>query len=327
MVKAAHPDMIYLRRKAITAFLPHAIWQEKNGQHKILDTFLHTTRASQDPRFMWCWIIPLFATLLDRESTVSLKQAAILMSPHLLWWGSATSGHMIQLWAGAALTVPYTSGIGYSVVDTLLRIASNGSLRPHIPLRMWSWLNKHPHLPPVSTGRYLGSVEGVVQTVRSLVNTETLKSYLLLIWSEWDYLYDEGYHEMHALLREDFNGPGMVHHRGDLLQHLDHILGQLDLGLEYLQQHKPRLNGSDLQQMEEQYGKLKEVLLKVDRIALTCKHSRLIILLIPLTPANTQVNSQRSCVQFLSHVLSLSCMPGTFPPLSPLQNTPITQLQ
>ena len=57
----------------------------------------------------------------------------------------------------------------------------------------------------------------------------------------------------------------MGHHRDDLLRRLCHILGQLDLGLEYLRQSIPNLSEEDFQLMKAQYGQLKEVLFEVDR--------------------------------------------------------------
>ena len=72
---------------------------------------------------------------------------------------------------------------------------------------------------------------------------------------------------MCTLLRDNFGRIGMGHHRVDLLQRLNHILRQLDLGLSYLQQYKPSLNEGTIQQMKEQYGKLNEVLLEVDGTA------------------------------------------------------------
>ena len=240
---------------------------------------------------MWCWIIPLFTTLLNKDSLISQKQAAILASPHLLWWGGSASGkQMIQLWAAAASAIPYSGEVGTSVVNTLLRIASNDTLGPHIPARMWLWLNRQPSLPPICAGRYFGSVWGVVKAVRALANLKILKSYLLLIWSEWDYLYSDGHGEMCTLIREDFGGVWKGQQRKDLLEHLDHILGQLDLGLDHLQQHKPSLKKGSIKRMKKQYGKLKEVVVEEDKkvaIALACKCSRLTILLSPLTPTYT----------------------------------------
>ena len=291
MIQAADPHTISSRRKAITALFPHAVLQEQNGQHEMLNTFLDAARVSQDPRFMWCWIIPLFTTLLDKDSLVSQKQAAILASPHLLWWGGSANGkQMIQLWAAAASAIPYSDEVGISVVDTLLRIAANDNLGPHIPARMWLWLKRQPSLPPVCAGRYFGSGWGVVRAVRALANLRILKSYLLLIWSEWDYLYNDGHGEMCTLIGEYFSGVWKGHHRKDLLEHLDYILGKLDLGLDHLQQHKPSLKKGSIKRMKKQYGKLKEVVVKEDKkvaIALACKSSRLIFPLSILTPTST----------------------------------------
>jgi len=274
VIGAANPDLIYSMRKAITTFFLFAAWCEQNGQHEALDVFLYTTKASGWSGLMWHWIKLPVTKLLNRWSPLPLKQAALLASPHLPWWSFIEGKHLIQLWAAAAWEVPYTDEICQSVVDTLLQIASNGCLRPHIPISMWSWLKKHPFLPPICAGRYQGSAFGVVQTVRALGDIETLKSYMLLVWSEWDPLYSgkahnysrqnqchkKSLHEMCTSLREDFSGIGMEHHQIDLLQQLDYILGQLDLGLEHLQPHKPSLNAGDIQQMKEQYRKLKEVL-------------------------------------------------------------------
>ena len=180
--------------------------------------------------------------LLNEESPIPLKQAIILASPHLLWRNFANDKHLVQLWAVAVSEVPYTDEVCQSVVATLLQIASITSLQPSIPLDMWSWLKKCPSLPPTSTGHSFGSIPGVFQTIRRLQNIEILKSYLLLIWSEWGLLNTGGFNEMLALIREDFSGIRMLGHRRELLQHLYHVLNQVDLGLEHLQQHNPRVD-------------------------------------------------------------------------------------
>lgn len=234
---------------------------------------------------MWQYIEPFVIILLNQESPISKKEAAVLVSPYLPWW-EFKDEHLVQLWAAAASAIPYTDEIGQSVVDTLLHIASNSNLQPHIPGGMWSWLNRPPSLPPVCVGRAMGSVPNVFQAVHSLRDTETLKSYLLLVWSEWDCLSShwvsrlrspgflspwwepaskKDLSEMCTLIREGFGGAGMGHHREDLLQKLDHVLGQLGLGLDNLQQHKPSLNEGKIQQMKEQYREIREVLLEVNR--------------------------------------------------------------
>jgi len=142
VVETANPDLIYSMRKAVTTFFLIAAWQEQNGQHEALDVFLYTARASGWSGFMWHWIMLPITRLLNKGSTPPLKQAVLLASPHLPWWSFIDGKHLIQLWAAAAWEVPYTDEIGQSVVDTLLQIASYGYLQPHVPISMWSWLNK-----------------------------------------------------------------------------------------------------------------------------------------------------------------------------------------
>ena len=228
---------------------------------------------------MWHQIKPLIATLLDKQCPIPLKQAAILASPHLPWDKFTTEGHLIQLFATASLAVPYTDRIGQCITETLLQIAPNGSLKPYIPVGMWSWLNKCPILPPICPGRIRGSMQEVVQTVRTLGDIEIFTSYLLLVWSEWDCIfagqdyiptmlyqsYQGGLAEMCTSIREDFSGIGMETHREDLLQRLDHILGQLNLGLDHLRKYNPSLSKPAIWRMNERYRKLREVLLEVDR--------------------------------------------------------------
>ena len=71
---------------------------------------------------------------------------------------------------------------------------------------MWSWLNKHPFLSPTCVG---GSQQDVVQGVQRLGKIETLTSYLLFVWSEYNYLYQDGLGEMCTVIRKDFSGVRM----------------------------------------------------------------------------------------------------------------------
>jgi len=192
--------------------------------------------------------------------------------------------HWVQQWAAAVTAVPCTDEICSSVTDTLLQIAYSSSLQSHIPIVVWSWLRKSPPLPPVCAGCYWGSSSGVIEVVQRLGDIETLTAYVSLIWSEWQDQYST--YVMDALIRGDFSGIRMGYHRKKLLQHLDHVLGQLELGLEYLQQYNPDISGDDIQQRQGQYRQLREVLLEVDREAielLVCESSRLVILVCLLT--------------------------------------------
>jgi len=57
----------------------------------------------------------------------------------------------------------------------------------------------------------------------------------------------------------------MGHHRAELIQRLDHVLGQLDRGSEYLKQQNPDLGRYDLWKAKRRYRKLKDILLEVER--------------------------------------------------------------
>ena len=281
MIESTDPDPIRAKCKAITAFFPYAAWQERNGQHELLDTFLHTARASRKQGFMWDRVEPLITTLLGETNPSPTKRAVILVSPHLMWRNFTDDSRLIQLWAAAAVSaVPHTRDIDHTVVETLLLIGSLDSLRPHIPVGMWPWLNRRPPLPPICIGRSLGSKRDLVQMIRGLRDIDTLTSYLLIIWSEWDSdLF--GFEEMRTLIREDFGGIKMGHHRKELLQHLNRILGQLDRGLDYLQRDKPTLRAHHIWRAKLQYGKLMEAL--IDREPLSFVF---VVLFGPLTPVD-----------------------------------------
>jgi len=258
--------VIRSKRKALTALFPHAVSLEKEGRREIFDAFLHAARASARSGFMWRYIEPFLSALLDEDAPVPPKWAVILASPHIPWWQFENGAQLIQLWAAAASEVEYTDDVDQSIVDTLLQIACWKS--PPIPPGMWPWLNRRPNLPPVCSGRYWGTKQAVFQTVRALGDIEILTSYLLLVWSEWDFVMPRGFDEMCASIREDFGGEGMGHHRKDLLQRLDHVLGELERGLEYFRQHKPGLEEDRILFRQGQYGRLKEILLEVDKEAI-----------------------------------------------------------
>ena len=277
MIETADPQLIASKCEAIIALFPYAIWRERGGERYLFDVFLRLASDLGRLGFVWHHIEPLVATMLDEGSHVSLKGAIILAAPHFNWKKFANGGRLVKLWAAATSEVPYADNIGQSVVDTLLQIAHWGSLRPHIPANLWLWLEKRPSLPPVCLGRRFGTTRNVIQTVRDLGDIDTLKSYLLLVWSEWDHL--RGASEMAATLREVFGEIGFWRHREDLLHHLDHILGELGRGFDYLHRHNPSLRGDDVMQMRLQYGRLRRTLLDVHgeaMVTLTRESPRLI---------------------------------------------------
>ena len=216
---------------------------------------------------MWDHAQPYLHSLLSRPNHPPLHRAIILISPYIDWDSKLCNESMVSRWVrsvAATSAAAYTEAVGQSVVDTLLQIASVNRLRPHIPVDIWTWLKKRPSLPPVCWGRQQGLRVGVVHQIRGLGDIEILKSYFLLVWSEWDWLCDDGLGEMKIAISEDFGGIGMWCHREDLFERLRYILRRLEQGWEFLHQRNPSVNKYDVQIGKVRYGELKERLLEVD---------------------------------------------------------------
>jgi len=177
--------LIRSKHKAITALLPYAVQQEADGQAEMFNKFLDVARDSKDRRFTW-FHIRHYSIPYDTSS-----RALVLISPYIRWDQLTDREYLIQRWAAAAFEVPRTEEVAQSVVDTLLQIASQGELLPHIPIDMWPWLTKRPTLPPICLGRNIGTCAHVVKAVRALSDIEILKSYFFLVWSEWNHFSSE----------------------------------------------------------------------------------------------------------------------------------------
>ena len=252
MAESDNQRQLHSKRKAITAFLPYAIRQERDGRPGTLDAFLHVARASKDRQFVWRRIGSITPALLSEAS----PRALVLVSPHILRYGLTAEGDLVLQWATATSTVPYSEEVCQSVVDTLLQIASVDRLLPHIDVALWSWLTKRPSLPPVCFGRFVGSRPQIFKAVHALNDVEILKSYLSLVWSEWNTPHGEGegFNEVCDSIRLAFI---RTEHQAELVQRLDHVQGQLNRGLEHLRLHDPRLGKSDLRRRKGQYQKLR----------------------------------------------------------------------
>jgi len=259
MARPEDPDELCSKRKAIMTLLPYTVWQEQDGQPEMLYMLQRAAGASMMLEFTWRHIKPFAIKLLSKAS----PRAIVLASPHIPWSSLTITGDLVQQWVTATSAVPYTEEVAQSVVNTLLWIASLRRISPHITTDVWSWLKRRPQLPPVCWGRRFGTSPEVIKAVRGLKDIEVLKSYLLLVWSEWDILYDV-FWEMRALIQEDFCGIGMGCHRADLIQRLDDVLWQLDQILEYLKQDDPGFDEHSLQSMMRQYQKLREILLEIN---------------------------------------------------------------
>ena len=249
----------------------------------MVDVISRAVMASSSVKPLWPPIKRYITTLFDEPRPPSLDPIITLISPHCY----LRNKDAVTRWAEAALAVQHTEEVGWSVVDVLLQIACDDSLRPHIPFRLWAWVKNQRSLPPDCLGRYRGSYSEVVQFVRGLGDVEILTSYLLLVWSEWD--WPSGVDEMEISIRAGFGGVGMRRHREVLVERLDHVLGQLDRGLGHLRQHKPWFNETDVRWVKQDYGRLKRVLLEVGRGGVdipTCASPRFIRsdkILIPMT--------------------------------------------
>jgi len=172
---------------------------------------------------MWRRVRPYVAALLE-ECPVSLERTVVLSSPHISWDKSTNGQQFFRSWAAAASVIPYRHEVGQIVADTLLHIGSRDSLRPHIPVGTWSWLYRQPSFPFEFWGRLRGSQRDVIQTARTPENPKVIKSCMLLVRSEWDYLVFLGLHEMCTSIQEDFCGIEMGCDREDLLRRLDQVL-------------------------------------------------------------------------------------------------------
>jgi hypothetical protein len=264
MARTSSQDGIYFKSIAIAAILPFAMFLGRGGQLEMFDAVLCTVRALKLWEPVWYRIRSYVVTQLEKSSLPSLDRFIALASRDIV--GSIRSGQpTVARWAAAVLAVPYTEELGQSVVDATLQIAWYGTVRPQIPADIWVLLRKRPSLPPVCSGRTLGTFGTVVRHIRGLEDLEILKSYLLLVWSEWDPLQPCGAEEMKNSIREDFGGIGAWGHREDLVRRLDHVLGRLDRGLEWLQTYRWALDVEEFQQSKEQYGELRDALLEVDR--------------------------------------------------------------
>ena len=259
MAEAEDYHPLQSKHKAITALLPCAILQKRDGRPEMLITILHAARTSRMSDFVWHYVERYIGTSLYDASPGTI----VLVSPHVRWHTLTDEEGLVQRWAAAASAVAYTEEVGQSVVDTLLQIAYQDRLVPYIPVDLWSWLTKRPSLPPICRGRRGGTCDSIVEVVRALKDTEVLKSYLLLVWSEWDYLYYDGFDKMCTSIREDFGRNGMGHHRADLIQRLDHVLEQIDRGPEHPAQRDLHMSGN-----KHQYQKLRETLLEINTEAI-----------------------------------------------------------
>ena len=267
MIEAADPHAIATKRKAINTIIIFAISLERDGQQEMLDLAVRALRwALRWERVLWRKASQHTDKLFEESSLPSMNRVIALISPYRYWSSFGEGEKQVDRWATAILAVPYTEEAGRSVVDTTLQIASEDSLRPRIPIDVWALFKELPSLPPTCTGRSLGTKPDVIRHVRGLGEPEILKSYFLLVWSEWEHLSADRLDVMEVSIREDFGGTEMGQHREDLEQRLNFVLGELDRGLGYFKQQTMAFDSEDdIREAKEGYAKLKDVLLDAGR--------------------------------------------------------------
>lgn len=253
------------KHEPISALLPYAISLEQSGDQRMVDAIFRIARTSNSWRFEWDHIQPYINTLLSKPTPPPNRGTTLLSlyAPCDSW-----DENTIHSWVAAVLTTPYSEEDCYSILETLLWLASRDHLRPHIPNNVWTLLKKEPPLPPMCAVRSNGTSGDLVRHVRALGDPEILKSHFLLVWSEWGPLPDSGLAEMQVSIAENLGGVGLQSHREGLIQRLDHILGELDRGLEHFQQHKHSITEDEIQTSKWQYRTLREMLVEVDRMTM-----------------------------------------------------------
>ena len=228
--------LILAKRKTISALLPYAISLERGGDQTMSDAVLLVARASCSHEVVWDRILPYITALFNEPVPSPLDRLITFFSPYLPWDRTENPEGFVFRWAAAVLATPYTEQVGQSVVDALLQIASFYHLRPYIPRDVWALLKKRPFIPFYCPGKYQGTSKDVVRHIRGLGDTEILKSYLLLVWSEWSLPLFSCHWEMLVSIREDFGQVGTRHHREDLVGRLDCILENLGQSLELFEE-------------------------------------------------------------------------------------------
>ena len=260
MVIAANSHLVISKRKAINTLFPYAIFLEQSGQQGMINGILRASRVSDSEssnhgKFLWHHVVLYISRLFEKRSSTSLNRVIAVLSPYVPWGGALNNTTAVSRWAAAASAIPYTEEVGRKVVDALLQIAYVDFLRPHIPIELWGWIKRRPRLPPMYRGLSDGAHAPIVAYVRRLGDIDLLKSYFLIVLTDEWIFHPNQIREVESSMREDFGGIEMEHHRKDLTERLDYVLGGLNLVRQT----------SWVRQAKSQYTKLKDILLEVGR--------------------------------------------------------------
>ena len=138
MIRPTDRGLIRRKRKAIITLFLYAVRPGQSGKQRMVDMSLRAAITLNSDGCIWHRAKPLIMRLSNTQNTPSLNWLITLASLHVSWHDEPCDGNIVARWTAAALAVPYTEGVGQSVVDALLHIASVDSLRPHIPVGIWT---------------------------------------------------------------------------------------------------------------------------------------------------------------------------------------------
>ena len=238
------------------------------GDTRLVDEILLAVRRSpQGSSWVRRYIVPFIDQELERSDSDVYLRIAVCALPYVedAWFHAENKHIFVWRWVSAASRLRYTPEIGQSMVEVLLRMASVYQWRPHLRWGEWRLLGCRPRLPPVCRARSLCCNNlGVISKVESLKDVEILRDYLIVVWSEWDWLAPWVCSYMCTVIRKRFRGERNRGHRDELRDRLIHIQNQLDLGLDHLRKLGSEMTVACFQPTKEAYEALMETLSGVE---------------------------------------------------------------
>ena len=254
--------------KPVTSIFVYAVRIAEDGDARLLDEFLLAGRRfPQNSNWVRHRIGPVIRRMLSEENSEVCKQAIVRALPCLegAWFHVEDKARFVERWLSAAASLKYTQEIGQAVVEVLLRMVCSYEWRRHVTPAAWNWLKRRPQLPPVSWARQgCCSNPSAISEIQALNNPELLTAYLIVVWSEWDWLAPWVCDYMCTVIRKNFGGEGMKGHREELHRRLSSVQEQLDLGLGPLREHGSKMSGDHFEPTKETYGALMKTLQEME---------------------------------------------------------------
>ena len=254
--------------KSVTSIFVYAVRKAEDGDPRLLnEVLLVARRFPQHSGWVRRHISPITGRMLSEPGFEICKHAVVRALPCLedAWFHTGDKTRFVKRWLSAAAHLKYTQEIGQSVVEVLLRMACVYQWRQHITPEAWEWLKRRPQLPPVCRARSLCCSDlGAISAMQTLKNIELLKAYLVVVWSEWDWVAPWVCSHMCTVIRKSFGGEEMKGHRDELRSRLRSVRERLDLGLNHLRKQGSKMSAADFQPTKEAYEALAETLLEMD---------------------------------------------------------------